>query len=139
MKTNTGNFTAGLVGTAFALSLVIFGYTISYPSNKNKEQINETSALIKQAVFLSAGEDRIWSLSEQSQFLREMPSLKETVLTEGIGIYLVPEKDRAHVFTSAPKFETGSFPQRYLGSLDRANLENYVTKNTPKSPPQLAR
>src|SRR3989338_427739 len=65
---------------------------------KGRREIKENSTIIQQAIALSAGEDKIWSIQEQRDFLNEMP-LRDGVLVENTGMSLIPRANGADVYS----------------------------------------
>jgi len=111
------------VGTSLIAAVFVFGYTALDKEKTYKEKTRELSSITQQAVYLSAGEDRIWSLQEQREFL-DATSLKNVILTENVGIYLVPSRAINN------SVDVLTISSTYLGNINHAALESYITQKT---------
>lgn len=113
-----------LIGVA-TLIYSAFGLPIFFTERTQKRL--EINSLADQAVALSAGEDRIWQIHEQRQFLNDLLPKSDRVLVEGAkGMYLALNgKESVHVY--AGTLRSG---EEYLGTLDRAILESYVSRKS---------
>mgnify|MGYP001565997886 FL=1 len=116
--------------TTLTLSISIGMYPILKAKDitPQKPKPKDIDAIVQQTIALSAGEDKIWSLQEQREFLNETP-LKDKILPEGAGIYLIPNYlNRVNIYLGASRGDNSK--ENYLGSINRLTLENYITKNT---------
>ena len=118
----------GVAGTGLAIEREI----------KGRREIKENSTIIQQAIALSAGEDKIWSIQEQRDFLNEMP-LRDGVLVENTGMSLIPRANGVDVYTRIiSNFGRNRFlPENYLGNIEYTTFKSYVTKKTAQLLPEV--
>ena len=129
-----------LIGSSI-LSLIILHHYTSISLDTKSQKIRETTKLLHNALNISAGPDKIWSIAEQRRFLNEMPLKSDRVLIEGGGIFFVPNEDNVNIYLNINIYlntinRTELYGDRHiisdnhLGNLDRRTLESYISRNT---------
>ncbi len=109
------------IGLMFGIGILI---GVSYLSSLVGKDIikdkKELSSLVKQAISISAGQDKIWSQNEKKKFL-EKNELDYFFLQKENNIFCQPD-----AYENGVKLYSG---KTYLGLITKKNLQNYIRED----------